>query len=46
MAQTFRQVSGSNAGKNLFGVALDELGTVVARIGESRIDAAGRTDME
>ncbi|WP_164783806.1 MULTISPECIES: hypothetical protein [unclassified Mesorhizobium] len=46
MAQTFRQVSGSNAGKNLFGVALDELGTVVARIGESRIDAAGQTNME
>ncbi|WP_164759587.1 MULTISPECIES: hypothetical protein [Mesorhizobium] len=46
MAQTFRQVSGSNAGKNLFEAVLDELGTVVARIGESRIDADGQTNME
>ncbi|MGX9178507.1 hypothetical protein [Mesorhizobium sp. BHbdii] len=46
MAQTFRQAPVPFAGKNLFGVALDELGTVVARIGESRIDAARHTNME
>jgi hypothetical protein len=30
----------TNTGTNLFGIALDELGNVLARIDESRIDAA------
>lgn len=45
----FRDIGGTivtNAGTNLFRIALDELGTVLARIGESRIDAARHTNME
>ncbi|WP_292554695.1 hypothetical protein [Mesorhizobium sp.] len=36
----------TNAGTDLFRIALDELGAVLARIGESRIDAARHTKME
>jgi hypothetical protein len=36
----------TNAGTDLVRIALDELGTVLARISESRIDAARHTNME
>ncbi|WP_287075835.1 hypothetical protein [Mesorhizobium sp.] len=35
----------TNAGTDLVRIALDELGTVLARIGESRIDAARHTNI-
>ncbi|WP_287221021.1 hypothetical protein [Mesorhizobium sp.] len=55
MAQTFRQVFGfreigrtivTNAGTDLVRIALDELGTVLARVGESGIDADRHTNIE
>lgn len=36
----------TNAGTDLFGIALDELGTVLAWIDEGCIDAARHTIME
>ncbi|WP_282595315.1 hypothetical protein [Mesorhizobium mediterraneum] len=36
----------TNAGTNLFRIALDELGTVLARVDESPLGAARHTHME
>jgi hypothetical protein len=45
----FREIGGAvvtNAGTDLFGIALDEFGTVLAWIDEGCIDAARHTNME